>query len=156
MPTGSMCLWVTNWSPTLCPLRKLSQPVQDYLDLQGWATIIYDELLGWTFRPNSVRQEGTFTINGAGIRSRREYDLVPPPDTLRIALFGDSFVAGDDVADDEVWGAQLERLLLDAGIRNEVLNFGVGAYGMGQALLRWRHQGRGVRPGHRHIWAAAG
>lgn len=132
--------------PYVLPLNKLRTPVQDYLDLEEFSTVIYDERLGWTYRPHASRQDGDFTINGAGIRAGREFSQQPPPDHLRIALFGDSFTAGDDVSDDEVWGARLELLLSQAGIRAEVLNFGVGAYGMDQAFLRWRHQGKAYEP----------
>lgn len=132
--------------PYVLPTEKLRTPVQEFLDLEELSTVVYDERLGWTYRPHALRQNGGFTINGAGIRAQREYEQLPPPDHLRIALFGDSFTAGDDVRDDEVWGARLERLLRDAGIRAEVLNFGVGAYGMDQAYLRWRHQGKDFEP----------
>ena len=132
--------------PYVLPLEELRAPVQDYLNLVELSTVIYDENLGWTYRPNSIRQYGDFTVNGAGIRAQREFSLSPPPDHLRIALFGDSFTAGDDVSDDEVWGARLEALLRGAGIRAEVLNFGVGAYGMDQAYLRWLHQGKIYAP----------
>ena len=132
--------------PYVLPMEKLRTPVQSYLDLEEWATVIYDEKLGWTYRPHARRQNGDFTINGAGIRAQREFSQQPPPDHLRIALFGDSFTAGDDVSDDEVWGARLELLLRAAGIQAEVLNFGVGAYGMDQAFLRWRHQGKAYEP----------
>ncbi len=132
--------------PLGLPMEKLRAPVQGYLDLEDISTVIYDERLGWTYRPHSVRQNGTFTINGAGIRAQREYSQLPPADHLRIALFGDSFTAGDDVSDAEVWGGRLEQLLLNAGIRAEVLNFGVGAYGMDQAYLRWLHQGKAFEP----------
>ena len=135
---------------TLAPLELrvdlLRGEVEGYLANKDIAVVIYDEALGWTYRPNSTRQEGTFTINSAGFRSRRDFSNYPPADTLRIALFGDSFTAGDDLSDDEVWGYLLERKLNEAGIRAEVLNFGVGAYGMDQAYLRWREQGKRFEP----------
>lgn len=132
--------------PYVLPVDKLRAPVEDYLHLSEFATIVYDDKLGWTFRPNSVRQGGTFTINSAGIRSQRDHSLVPPSDVLRIALFGDSFTAGDDASDDEVWGRLLELQLNNAGFRTEVLNFGVGAYGMDQAYLRWQSLGKNFQP----------
>lgn len=128
------------------PLHELRGQVEGYIANKDIAVVIYDEWTGWAFRPNSTRQGGSFTINGAGFRSRRDFDQKPPDDRLRIALFGDSFTAGDDVSDDEVWGFLLERELHAAGIRAEVLNFGVGAYGMGQAYLRWRHLGKDFSP----------
>ena len=132
--------------PYAPPLERQRRVLEEYLENQDEATVIYDEWLGWAYRPNSTRQSGTFTINSAGLRSRREYSQRPPPDTLRIALFGDSFTASADVGDDEAWGHQLEMKLNQAGIRTEVLNFGVGGYGMGQAFLKWQHQGRHYRP----------
>jgi len=143
---GQFSLLGYSLEPYVLPLEELRAPVQDYLNLVDLSTVIYNENLGWTYRPHAIRQYGDFTINGAGIRARREFSQSPPPDSLRIALFGDSFTAGDDVSDDEVWGARLEALLRDAGIRAEILNFGVGAYGMDQAFLRWLHQGKNYAP----------
>ena len=128
------------------PVNELRGQVEGYIANKDIAVVIYDEWTGWSFRPNSVRQGGAFTINSAGFRSRRDFDRSPPPDTLRIALFGDSFTAGDDVGDDEAWGYLLERELNEAGISTEVLNFGVGAYGMGQAYLRWQRLGKRYSP----------
>ncbi len=128
------------------PVNELRGQVEGYIANKDIAVVIYDEWTGWAFRPNSVRQGGEFTINGAGFRSQREFAQSPPADTLRIAIFGDSFTAGDDVRDDEVWGYLLERALNEDGIRAEVLNFGVGAYGMGQAYLRWQRLGNSFSP----------
>ena len=128
------------------PVNELRGQVEGYIANKDIAIVIYDQWTGWAFRPNSVRQDGTFTINGAGFRSRRDFEMSPPPDTLRLAVFGDSFTAGDDVGDDETWAYLLERALNEAGIRAEVLNFGVGAYGMGQAYLRWQHLGKSFAP----------
>lgn len=127
-------------------VNLLRGEIEGYLANKDIAVVIYDETLGWSFRPKATRQAGTFTINSAGFRSRRDFSVRPPADTLRIALFGDSFTAGDDVSDDEVWSRLLERNLNSAGIRAEVLNFGVGAYGMDQAYLRWREQGKRFAP----------
>ncbi|MCY4063767.1 MAG: SGNH/GDSL hydrolase family protein [Chloroflexi bacterium] len=132
-------------SPKL-PVNELRGQVEGYIANKDIAVVVYDEWTGWSFRPNSVRQDGTFTINGAGFRSRRDFDQSPPADTLRIAVFGDSFTAGDDVGDGETWAYLLERALNEAGIRAEVLNFGVGAYGMGQAYLRWQRLGKSFSP----------
>ena len=120
--------------------------VEAYIKHKDTSTIMYDETLGWTYRPHTTHDQGRLTVNGAGLRSQREYSQTPPSDTLRIALFGDSFTAGGGVSDDEVWGHQLEMKLNQAGIRTEVLNFGVGAYGMDQAFWRWQKVGRDYAP----------
>lgn len=145
-PYGRFTFLRYTLEPLDLPVDQLRGEVEGYLANKEIAVVIYDDALGWTYRPNSARQAGTFTINGAGIRSRREFSKSPTADTLRIALFGDSFTAGDDVSDDEVWGHLLERKLKEAGLRAEVLNFGVGAYGMDQAYLRWREQGKRFKP----------
>ena len=132
--------------PYVIPVKQMGERIEEYLEVKEWAAVIYDAQVGWTFKPNTERQGGIFTVNGAGIRSRREYAQNPPDDTLRIAIFGDSFTAGEDVNDDESWGQQLEMLLNDAGIKAEVLNFGVSGYGMDQAYLRWQHLGASFAP----------
>ena len=133
-------------APPDLPVNELRGQVEGYIANKDIAVVVYDEWLGWSFRPNSVRQGGTFTINSSGFRSRRDFSEAPPADTLRIAVFGDSFTAGDDVADDETWSRMLEQELAAAGMRAEVLNFGVGAYGMGQAYLRWQRLGMRFAP----------
>ena len=132
--------------PYALPMERLAEQVQEYEDNLDRVTLIYDKWIGWKYRPNSVRQSGEFSINSAGLRSQREYDQQPPADTLRIALFGDSFTAGDDASDQTVWAHLLEANLNRAGIRAEVLNFGVSAFGMDQAFLRWLHEGKAYAP----------
>ena len=140
--------------PYAAPVERQRRVLEAYLENQNQTIYdqtfyIYDEMLGWSFRPNTTIDTviwQPFTTNSAGLRSQREYSQRPPSDTLRIALFGDSFTAGDEVSDDETWGHQLEIKLNQAGIRTEVLNFGVNAYGMDQAFLRWQKVGRDYAP----------
>ncbi len=132
--------------PYALPIGRLAEQVQEYEDNLDRVTLIYDEQVGWKYRPNSLRQDGKFTINGAGLRSTREFANQPPEDTLRVALFGDSFTAGDDASDEAAWAHLLEVNLNRAGIRTEVLNFGVSAYGMDQAYARWLHDGKEYAP----------
>ena len=122
------------------------ESVESYRKHKDVSTLMYDETLGWTHRPHTVRDQGRLTINGAGLRSQREYSQTPLSDTLRVALFGDSFTTGGGISDNEAYGHQLEVKLNQAGIRAEVLNFGVGAYGMDQAFLRWQKVGRDYAP----------
>lgn len=143
---GRFTLLNYHLEPAELPIHELRGHIDGYIANKDRAVVIYDKNTGWAFRPDSLRQAGSFTLNSAGFRSQRDYAQNPPADTLRIALFGDSFTAGDDVSDEEVWGYLLERNLHAAGIRAEVLNFGVGAYGMGQAYLRWRHLGKSFAP----------
>jgi hypothetical protein len=78
----------------------------------------YDRELGWTHHYDTP----------FGERPRaREYGH-----SLALA-FGDSFTHGDEVAHDETWPQALAELL-----EADVYNFGVGGYGLDQALLRFR------------------
>ncbi len=132
--------------PHVLPINRLKEGIDAYLQNVDTATILFDARTGWAYRPNSLRHQGTFTVNSAGMRSQREFSKEPLPNTLRIAAFGDSFTAGDDVNDAQVWTNQLELNLIEQGIRAEVMNFGVGGYDMGQALLRWRAIGQKFQP----------
>lgn len=90
-----------------------------------------------------------YTSNARGIRcADREQETAarPAAGTLRIALFGDSFTHGDDVVFAESWGAILAAELAHRGKRVEVLNQGTPGYGMDQAFLRWRKEGRPLAP----------
>jgi len=123
------------------PLATTSQRLADQvagleriLDSQGTALLELDPELGWRYAPG--RASGQYTSNHWGARGPRDPAARPPEGVLRVAAFGDSFVHGNEVADDEAWSHVLEDL--DPGI--EVLNFGVGGYGTDQALLRYeRH-----------------
>ena len=111
--------------------------------------MIYDERLGWDNNPDFIPSGGInalYTINSDGLRSTREYEKTPLEDTLRIAMFGDSFTFGGEVQDNETWSYHLENSLTEKGIRAEVLNFGVSGYGMDQAYLRWKYEGIAFEP----------
>ena len=100
----------------------------------------FDPELGWTVKPNG--RLPLYRANAQGLRGDREYAPAPPPGVVRIGAFGDSFVHGTEVENADVWTARLEALR--PGL--EVLNFGVGGYGVDQAWLRYRRDGRPFQP----------
>lgn len=77
-----------------------------------------------------------------GLRALRNYSLVPPEDTLRVAAFGDSFVFGDYQPEHTIWTYFLEKSMGQL----EVLNFGVSGYGLGQSYLRYLKDGLRYNP----------
>lgn len=97
----------------------------------------FDAEAGWTIQKNG-RYQDIYRANSAGIRADREYDFDIPDGTVRIATFGDSFTHCDDVGNDETWQFFMESERPDF----EVLNFGVGAYGLDQAYVRYKNKGR--------------
>jgi hypothetical protein len=105
----------------------------------------FDAELGWAPRPG--RAQGDYGYDWCGARDDGAATLaVRDPSRRRIALYGCSFTHGDGVAGDQTWAAQLEALRPDL----ELLNFGVGAYGLDQALLRQRGHAQQVEP--QEVW----
>lgn len=83
----------------------------------------------WNVMSSAVDDEiGGYRVSGA--KSNSEF-----PDSERScgSAYGDSFVGGAEVADDQGWVEQLSHLL---GCR--IANYAVGGYGTDQAYLRFR------------------
>jgi lysophospholipase L1-like esterase len=94
---------------------------------------------GWFWAENKVY----IRINSAGLRDR-EHSKSKPPNTIRIAVLGDSFAEAKQVELEQTFWAVMEQGLQQcqtfAGKKVEVLNFGVGGYGTAQELLTLRQQ----------------
>ena len=128
------------------PVEWVREKINEYRE-SDTTRMIFNPQTGWSPRPNSSSHNGMYRYNSLGIRSApAEYTVKPIQGVLRIALFGDSFTHGDDVPFEETWGYFLEQNLNKLGVRAEVINFGVSAYGMDQAFLRWRRIGKQFSP----------
>uniref|UniRef100_A0A7C3Z2Q0 SGNH/GDSL hydrolase family protein n=1 Tax=Desulfobacca acetoxidans TaxID=60893 RepID=A0A7C3Z2Q0_9BACT len=108
----------------------------------------YDPLLGSKLRPGIsgyfLKEGGGYvSINSDGLRDR-EHALPHPPNTLRIAVLGDSFAEAMQVNQDEAFWAVMERNLQSCpnlgGRRVEAINFGQAGFGTAQELLALRHR----------------
>jgi len=127
--------------PHRLPIESVAASVQA-IQASDRSTVIYQRILGWVPRPNSSSENGLYHYNSLGLRSaRRDYSAEPDSGVLRIAIFGDSFTHGSDVPYEHTFGAILADNLNTAGTAAEVLNFGVGGYGIDQAMLRFSEQG---------------
>jgi hypothetical protein len=113
--------------------KRDESPTLDFLALQKFIDYSFDPHLGWVRRPDSSGIENgqkgpiTFHIDSVGSRAN-SFEKSPPV----VAAFGDSYAFCRQVEDDETWEAHLSQ---QAGFG--VLNFGVGNYGVDQALLRY-------------------
>lgn len=92
------------------------------------------------------RREGRnyVRINSDGLRDR-EHTKAKPPNTLRIAVIGDSYAEALQVpVDNAFWAVMAERLRQHcpklAGQQLEVINFGVSGYGTAQELITLRQK----------------
>ncbi|HKX45463.1 MAG TPA: hypothetical protein VJP77_02060, partial [Planctomycetota bacterium] len=92
----------------------------------------FDRELGWAPRPDTVFDLYAYDSRGARV-GNPESGRPGGAATLRVAAYGCSFTHGDEVDGPATWAAALER---QADVRIE--NFGVGGYGLDQALLRMR------------------
>lgn len=113
--------------------RKDNLPEFDRERLQRFFAQGFDPELGWVRKPNTKGKEkglGTlveWNVNHFGARSNLKYDSLP----AKISVFGDSFAFARQVEDNETW-----CYFLSQKINQNVLNFGVGNYGIDQSLLR--------------------
>ena len=123
------------WFPIASRLEPAAIAGLDrFLADPGSALLVPDPDLGWV-RRNSE-------INAAGMRDDREYSLEPATGVLRISAFGDSFTYGSDVPLGDNWTKRISAMRPSI----EVLNYGLGAYGLDQAYLRYLRDGPTYRP----------
>jgi hypothetical protein len=110
----------------------------------------WDAYRGWGLKPGAAgwqRDEGAgfVSVNSAGFRGP-EWTIAKPPDTLRIAVVGDSFTEAPQVAYDQTFCSVAEHALGGCkelgGKRVQVMDFGIDAYGTAQELITLR----------RHVW----
>lgn len=122
--------------------------------LEGWRGLTYfwdqyHPTLGWTNVPgyeSDAQVPFRLTINAQGLRGNRTYAASAPEGRPRALVFGDSTTFGEEVDDDATVPFHMERAL--AGVRGEVMNFGVHGYGLGQMVLRLEEEGFGFHPDH--------
>jgi hypothetical protein len=110
--------------------QLLKSRIEDTIPLSG-----HHPVLGWSPKPHMHTDK--VRINSQGIRAEHDYSHAVDPRVIRVSAFGDSFTFGSEVDNEETWERQLEGL--DSHF--EVLNFGMGAYGLDQAYLRYLQDG---------------
>jgi lysophospholipase L1-like esterase len=100
----------------------------------------YHPVVGYRFIPNlkaRIANEGggyLLEANASGFRSNRPFDKAATPGCRRVLVFGDSFTAGDAVANQQRYSDLLEAIVPDT----EVYNFGLSSTGTDQQYLAWR------------------
>jgi lysophospholipase L1-like esterase len=107
-----------------------------------------DEHTGGALRPGATGwwlKEGKayVRINSDGLRDR-EHSTTKLPNTIRIAVLGDSFAEAMQVPMEKTFWSVMERRLRGCnalkGRNVEVINFGVSGYGTAQELLALRQR----------------
>jgi hypothetical protein len=127
-----------DYNPIVLHLSKSQKDVVQRLISSGGTYEGFDPLLGWSLIPNKVIKSTGWQVNSQGLRGDRDYHPQPAEGTLRIMAFGDSFTHGNEVSNTNTWAEILQRI----DRRLEVMNFGVSAYGLDQAYLRYKRDGK--------------
>jgi hypothetical protein len=106
-----------------------------------------DQNLGWKLKPGVSGEwngEGAsfLQVNSEGLRDR-EHAKTKNPNTLRVAVLGDSFTEAVHVPIEQTFWSKLERKLgnceaVKGRKKVEVINFGVQGYGTAQELIMLR------------------
>ena len=123
--------------------------IGDFVDSGPSVFHTSDPNLGWKLKPGASgewNKEGAslVQVNSEGLRDR-EHTKAKPPNTLRVAVVGDSFTEGIHVPVEQTFWSKLERKLGNCeavkGKKNvEVINFGVMGYGTAQELVMLRQK----------------
>jgi len=125
-----------SYAPTASTLSPEARSnLEAFLARVAGASMDMDPELGWA--PIKNRDD----INSAGMRDDHEYASMPAPGVLRIAAFGDS-LRSDRRSSRENWAKRIPALARSI----EVLNYGVPAYGLDQAYLRYLAVGAEYHP----------
>jgi len=106
----------------------------------GWRNsyLVRDATTGWRIGANRSSKNGLYFSSAEGIRSADpDAHFVYDPDKHYIALLGDSYTFGLSVPFEQSWGNRLQQRVAP---QFEVLNFGVGGFGLDQMLLRYRQK----------------
>jgi hypothetical protein len=109
--------------------------VRDYGNLRRQGVLVGDLLghvhdpeLGWDYLDR--------------VRTVRSYTIAKPAGVFRIVAIGDSYTYGAEVEADQSYPYYLEQEIA----HGEVINMGVKAYGIDQAVLKYLKYGRAYRP----------
>ena len=108
---------------------------------------MYDPMVGWRLRPNvsehiALGTQVLLNSNSKGLRGKTEYSYEKDPNTLRVLILGDSFAFGSEVSDDEVFSAQLSKMVPNV----EFLNMAYRGYGHDQMLVSLQEEGIKYQP----------
>lgn len=101
---------------------------------------------GASYRQVTEDVDVGFRINSQGLRADRDYAMKPPPGTCRIAITGDSFIAGYEAEAADTIAGRLDAEMAKRGYRTETLNFGVSGLGNAEQLIQFEKRILPFRP----------
>ena len=136
---NGMLLLPRSWNQVSSHYQRLVERAEGDLSYQ-----IYDPYLGWRIGPSRRSANGLYFSDDQGIRAAKAGVHSDASEGKRlIAVLGDSFAFGEEVAYGDTWPVQLERLM---GPEFKVMNFGVPGYGVDQIFLRYVREVVALKP----------
>ncbi len=138
-------IWIEEFNGSIAFNKKIKAKIASLVKEGFDKREDYD--LGWDIT-NRIRKDGSvpgliYHSNAQSIRGTKDYPVTPSPKITRIAAFGDSFIYGQCVSEEDSWASVLEEKYLG---QVEVLNFGVNGYGTDQAFLKYKKKGAKFKP----------
>jgi hypothetical protein len=139
---------------SLCIGLVLGELALRLIDFSFPVFYTYDDTVGVALRPgaegwNRTEGEAFIKISENGLRDR-EHSRKKPPETIRVAVLGDSMAEALQVPMEATFWSIVERRVKECrafGARDiEVLNFGVSGYGTAQELLTLRNRAAAYAP----------
>ena len=118
-------------------IDKDERPILSEDGLKKFIAHGYDSELGWIRKPDTRHDEkgqngiSMWNTNSKGARNNPGFEDL----NSKISCYGDSFTFCRNVNDNETWEHYLSKLK-----ETNVINFGVGNYGIDQALLRMKRE----------------
>ena len=106
--------------------------------------LVYDPQTGWAVGPNRQSTDGRYRSGPEGVRTSevgQSYADLPRKTT--VAVMGDSFAFGEEVANQDTFASRMQEGL---GSDYRVLNFGVPGFGVDQSYLRYVHHATPWQP----------
>ncbi len=132
--------------PYKLPIKETEKKLGRFEANQSKSRLLFDEDLGWSPNENFISENGMYIYNKYGERSQSFADTVINDESIKILLFGDSYMHGDEVGFAETIGAKLEKFFSSDSLKVQVFNYTTSGFGMDQAFLRWEKVKSLIKP----------
>jgi len=122
--------------------RQYTKALQKFVECGHGQFMEMDPELGWARSQRSAQEKVYDAVNSAGMRDDREYDRHPAAGSVRIA----AFLRIMHLRHRRPARGNWSKVMTEMEPALEVLNYGVGGYGLDQAFLRYLKVGGDFRP----------
>jgi lysophospholipase L1-like esterase len=141
-------LWI-NFFLLVCALPLVTEAAFKLFSNCRLSGIAYDEKLGWRFKKNyDKKRHRELSFNSRGFRDR-DHLIQKDEKTKRIIFLGDSYTAGTDYPNHQIFTTLFEKMLVANNAdqtKYEVMNVAVSAWATDQQYLYLKEEGMKYHP----------